>query len=293
MVSNKQFSKLLLKNSNFVTGYNSRMLRTAIFNQPCRYFNTGGNKPDISPGEPRVSPNQPPDPTDTSPGYFSDEDSTSFDSDRKFSNFILFTGAFALIIIYMYSTVTDVQRKREQKSQNVGKAKYTGKANIGGPWLLYDTEGNVFTHKNLEGKYYLIYFGFTMCPDVCPISLNKVAKAKRMVQKSKEYRYFDLESIFVSLDPDRDTPERIKRYCKIFDKDMVGLTHKSNNDPELKSILKSFKIHSSKIFLTEEEQREDEESMKAVAPEVIEAMQDQDKKEGIVQSTQEGSEINI
>jgi protein SCO1/2 len=86
------------------------------------------------------------------------------------------------------------------------------KADIGGPWMLYDTDGNVMTHKNLEGKYYLIYFGFTLCPDVCPISLNKTSKAKRIVQKSKEYQYFDLESIFVSLDPDRDTNERIRQY---------------------------------------------------------------------------------
>ena len=123
--------------------------------------------------EARTNPNQPPSPTDTS-GYYSDEDNASFQSDRKFSNFILFTGAFALLVIYVYSQIMSVKKKREQKIQNVGKARYTGKAEIGGPWLLYDTNGNVVTHKNFEGKYYLIYFGFTMCPDVWPISLNKI-----------------------------------------------------------------------------------------------------------------------
>lgn len=228
-------------------------------------------------GQQRTSGNTPPDPTDKS-GYYSDEDSTSFQSDRKFSNFVLFTGALVLIVIYIYSNVMSIKKKREQKIQNVGKASYTGKADIGGPWLLYDTEGNVVTHKDLEGKYYLIYFGFTMCPDVCPISLNKVSKAKRKVQQSKEYKYFDLASVFVSLDPDRDTPERIRQYCNIFDDEMIGLTHKTNDDPELKDILKKFKIHSSKIFLTEEEEKEDEESMKAVAPEVIEQMKDKKAK---------------
>lgn len=205
-------------------------------------------------------------------GYFSDEDNASFQSDRKFSNFILFTGAFSLFVMYMYSNVMGVVKKREQKIQNVGTAKYTGKADIGGDWILYDTDGNTVTNKDLEGKYYLIYFGFTMCPDVCPISLNKVSKAKRVVKESKEYKYFDLESVFVSLDPDRDTPDRIKRYCKIFDKDMIGLTHKSNDNPDLKQILKKFKIHSSKIFLTEEEEKEDEDAMKSIAPEVIKEM---------------------
>lgn len=43
--------------------------------------------------------------------------------------------------------------------------------------MLYDTKGNPMTHKDLEGKYYLIYFGFTFCPDVCPVSLMKMSKA--------------------------------------------------------------------------------------------------------------------
>ncbi len=124
----------------------------------------------------------------------------------------------------------------------------------------------------------MIYFGFTMCPDVCPISLQKVAKAARKVRDSKEYKYFDLETIFVSLDPDRDTNERIKEYCEIFDSNMIGLTHKSNDDPDLKGILKSFKIHSSKIFLTDEEEKEDEESLKENAPEVIERMKGKEAK---------------
>lgn len=185
--------------------------KSIILNQ-MRLFST--NKPKGSGssfGKERTDAKAPPDPTDTS-GYYSDEDSTSFQSDRKFSNFILFTGAFALLLIYMYSNVQSIKRKREQKIQNVGKAKYTGKANIGGPWMLYDTDGKAVSHKDLEGKYYLIYFGFTMCPDVCPISLNKVAKARRKVMKSKEYKYFELASVFVSLDPDRDTPERIRQY---------------------------------------------------------------------------------
>ena len=65
---------------------------------------------------------------------------------------------------------------------------------------------------------------------------------------------FDLETIFVSVDPDRDTNERIEEYCKIFDKNMMGLTHKSNDNPELKETLKKFKIHVSKILLSEAEE---------------------------------------
>jgi protein SCO1/2 len=100
----------------------------------------------------------------------------------------------------------------------------------------------------------------------------KMSKAMEIVKKSKEYNYFDLEAIFVSVDPDRDSNERIEEYCKIFDKSLIGLTHKSNDNPELKQILKNFKIHVSKILLTEEEEKEDYASLKEHAPEVIEKL---------------------
>merc|ERR1712086_504435 len=139
---------------------------------------------------------------------------------------------------------------------------------IGGNWLLYDTKGNPVTHKDMEGKYYLIYFGFTFCPDVCPVSLTKMANALNIVKKSKEYKYFDIEALFVSVDPDRDSNERIEEYCKIFNPTMIGLTHKRNDSQELKDLLKKFKIHVSKIVLTDDEEAEDKKSLEEHAPEV-------------------------
>lgn len=96
---------------------------------------------------------------------------------------------------------------------------------------------------------------------MCPISLMKMSKSIEKVRASKEYNYFDLEAIFVSVDPDRDSNERIDEYTKIFHKDLIGLTTKRNDSPELKDILKKFKIHVSKIFLTDEDEQEDLKSM--------------------------------
>jgi len=62
-----------------------------------------------------------------------------------------------------------------------------------------------------------------------------------------------LEALFVSVDPNRDTGERIDEYCKIFHKDMRGITTPKNDSPELKDILKKFKIHVSKIYLTDDD----------------------------------------
>lgn len=106
----------------------------------------------------------------------------------------------------------------------------------------------------------------------------KMANAAEIVKKNKEYKYFDLDSIFVSVDPDRDSNDRIREYVKLFDKNMVGLTHKANNHPELKQILKKFKIHVSKIELTDEEEQEDMKSLKEHAPDVIDKLGVYEKK---------------
>lgn len=93
-----------------------------------------------------------------------------------------------------------------------------------------------------------------------------MTRALNQVKKSKEYQYFDMEAIFVSVDPDRDSNERIEEYCKLFDPSLIGLTHQSNSNPELKEILKKFKIHVSKILLTDEEEEEDRKSLEEHAP---------------------------
>lgn len=181
-----------------------------------------------------------------------------------------------MIILLMASNVQQTKRENNKKQKNeLGERSattYTGKADIGGSWQLYNTKGEIVTQKDFAGKYYLIYFGFTYCPDVCPISLMKLARALNKVRESKEYAYFDIEPIFVSVDPNRDSYTRIEEYVKIFHPDLIGLTQKQNDSPELKEMLKKFKIHVSKIYLTEEDQREDMRSLKENAPEVVEKM---------------------
>ena len=62
-----------------------------------------------------------------------------------------------------------------------------------------------------------------------------------------ESKYINLKTIFVSVDPDRDTPEKIDKFLSYFDKNFIGVTGKSNNDPELRECMKKFKIYASKI----------------------------------------------
>ena len=131
------------------------------------------------------------------------EDQDSFESSKHKTSLYMF-GIASLCLLGGYA-VMQMNQLRFDKKNNAGvKVTSHGKASIGGPWQLWDTKGNVVTNKDLEGSYYLIYFGFTNCPDICPLSLQKLTNAVKHIQKMPEKKYFDLKTIFVSIDPDRD-----------------------------------------------------------------------------------------
>lgn len=138
--------------------------------------------------------------------------------------------------------------KRADKSiTGMTKVTSSGKAQIGGDWQLVDTKGNPFGSKDLVGTYYLIYFGFTNCPDICPNSLIKLSRALEKIRKMPEYDYINLKTIFVSVDPERDTPEKINKFLSYFDPSILGVTSEKNDDEALKECMKKFKIYASKI----------------------------------------------
>jgi protein SCO1/2 len=88
---------------------------------------------------------------------------------------------------------------------------------------LLDQDGEVFSLQQLQGKWSLLFFGFTHCPDVCPSALYDLQQVSRSVAPSEENgdRY---QMIFVSVDPERDSPERLGEYVRYFDPDFLGLT---------------------------------------------------------------------
>jgi protein SCO1/2 len=92
---------------------------------------------------------------------------------------------------------------------------------IGGPFKLTDQNGRAVTDRSFHGKPVLLYFGFTSCPDVCPTDLARVQRIARRVQKAGGP---SLTPIFVSIDPERDTPAKMKGYVSAFGPGMVGLT---------------------------------------------------------------------
>jgi protein SCO1 len=96
---------------------------------------------------------------------------------------------------------------------NLEKAGAVGTPMIGGPFNLIDSEGLPFSDKDLLGKYYLLYFGFTHCPDICPEELGKIAEITKRI-KIERGDDVNFVPVFVTCDPERDTPEVIKSYLK-------------------------------------------------------------------------------
>ena len=91
---------------------------------------------------------------------------------------------------------------------------------IGGAFELVDQNGKPFTEKDLKGKYSLIYFGYTFCPDVCPTELQTMTQALEMLGPLAK----KIRPIMISVDPERDTPEVLKEYLTNFYPGFVGLT---------------------------------------------------------------------
>lgn len=120
-----------------------------------------------------------------------------------------------------------------------------GKAAIGGPFNLVNHEGKPVTDRDFTGKWTLIYFGFTHCPDICPDELQKMVAA---IDKIKEKAVIEVVPVFISVDPERDTVEQVREYVKEFHPNLVGLT---GSQSDIRQVAREFRVYYMK---TEEEE---------------------------------------
>lgn len=99
-------------------------------------------------------------------------------------------------------------------------------ARIGGPFTLTDQNGKTVTDADFAGKYRIVYFGYTYCPDVCPTDLTKIGAALRTLDKQAPRTAQKIVPLFITVDPERDTPAQLKQYVGNFHPRLVGLTGK-------------------------------------------------------------------
>ena len=115
-------------------------------------------------------------------------------------------------------------------------------AAIGGPFQLVNEDGKVTTEQDFKGKPFLVFFGFTHCPDVCPTALFEVSEIFRKLGKEADRA----RAVFITVDPERDTPEKLKEYLSSFDPHLSALT----GDPAaIAQVTKSYRVYSKKVPL--------------------------------------------
>ncbi len=111
---------------------------------------------------------------------------------------------------------------------------------IGGPFTLVNTDGKTVTDADFKGKARAMFFGFTHCPDVCPTTLADAGNwLNGLGDKAK-----DIDFIFVSVDPSRDTPQQMKDYLSAFDPRIIGLT---GSQAEIDKAVKEFRVYARKV----------------------------------------------
>tara|TARA_B100000683_G_C12192531_1_gene433177 strand:+ start:36 stop:638 length:603 start_codon:yes stop_codon:yes gene_type:complete len=143
----------------------------------------------------------------------------------------------------------------------VQRNKHINKIPLGGGFVLTNQNGEIFDSKKIKKKK-LIYFGYTFCPDVCPFDILRISK----VFENNPSLIEQIQPIFITVDPERDTPENLRSFLENFSSDIIGLT---GNNEQIKEVIKKFKIyvkynkssefdsnylvdHSSLVFLIDE-----------------------------------------
>jgi protein SCO1/2 len=143
----------------------------------------------------------------------------------------ILAGCLVIFLFIMFPIILSIQDKKDEYVASV----------TGSSFSLKDVNNNTITEKSFEGPATALFFGFTNCPDVCPMTLNKLTLILDELKKEKE----TLRVFFISIDPKRDTPSVMKNYLSSFENTIVGITGESE---KIFVLSKSWGIKSQKIF---------------------------------------------
>lgn len=149
----------------------------------------------------------------------------------------------ALVVAIAVLAVAAVFWLRPQPTSpvaNSGVMRVPAGAAIGGPFTLVDHTGRAVTEADFAGRFMLIYFGFTHCPDICPTELQIMANAVDSLGGDAR----QVVPVFITVDPERDTPAHLKDYVAAFHARMVGLT---GTPEQIAAVAKAYKIYFSKV----------------------------------------------
>jgi protein SCO1 len=116
-------------------------------------------------------------------------------------------------------------------------------ARIGGPFALTDQNGRTVRDTDFAGRWRIVYFGYTFCPDVCPTDMAKIGQAMRILEKEAPRTAAKVVPIFITVDPERDTPAAVKQFVANFHPRVVGLT---GTPQAVEQVAKSYAVYYKK-----------------------------------------------
>ena len=117
-------------------------------------------------------------------------------------------------------------------------------AAIGGPFSLTDQNGRTVTDQDFKGRPFLVFFGFTHCPDICPTTMFEISEIFKKLGPAGER----MRALFITVDPERDTPKALKDYLSSFDPRIVGVT---GDDAAIAAVAKAYRAYYKRVPLAE------------------------------------------
>ena len=146
------------------------------------------------------------------------------------------TGRLIVLAIVLAATAALAGAETLLIRSQLPKDTASGTATIGGPFALVTTDGRPVSDRTYRGKWLLIYFGYTYCPDACPTALSNISVALQKLGPEAG----KLQPLFVTVDPARDTESVMGDYLKSFDRRIVGLT---GTQPQIDSVIKTYRLY--------------------------------------------------
>jgi protein SCO1 len=125
-------------------------------------------------------------------------------------------------------------------SGQFGRGSALGPSAIGGPFNLVDQDGKPITNKDFLGKPLIVFFGYTHCPDICPTTLFELSQVLHAMGKDADR----VNALFITVDPERDTPAVMKDYLSSFDKHLLGAT---GSQQQIDAAEKEYRVYAKKV----------------------------------------------
>lgn len=147
-----------------------------------------------------------------------------------------------LVLLSTGGALTYYFREEKKKAMNAAMSttQGVGRPSIGGPFELASTTGGRLSNTDLLGRWMYVYFGFTFCPDVCPMELDKMGGVLNRLEK--KHKATDIVPLFITIDPSRDDLKTISEYLKDFHPRFIGLT---GTQDEINAVAKAYRVHVS------------------------------------------------